>query len=136
MGTKAPGSASWMTHLGQRFRPFLEVGPFWMAADVEEMRSGPNLCVIPAWGRGSSDKGTLNSNSRSSLSGQTGGRGDDGRISKGRHDVCRRGEGRLLTSPVARVVPTVGLVHAWIREGMERFSYSENLLWGKGNEMN
>ena len=50
----------------------------------------------------------------------------------------RRG-GRLYTRLVARVVPSAGLGHAWIREGMgkaERFSSSGNLLWGKVNEMN
>ena len=39
---------------------------------------------------------------------------------------------------MARAVPSVGLGHASIREGMgraERFSSSGNLLWGIGNEM-
>ena len=106
-------------------------------------RSRPNPCVIPAQGRGSRDKDTLNSNSRSSRSGQAEGRGggriDVRKTNRRRHSVGRRRGGRLHTRHVARDVPSVGLGHAWIREGMgrvERFSYSGNLLWGKGNEMN
>ena len=41
--------------------------------------------------------------------------------------------------PVAKVVPSIGFGHAWIRERMgraKRFSSLGNLLWGIGNEMN
>ena len=95
------------------------------------------------WGKGSRDRGTLNNNRHGSRSGQTGGRGSGGirgkRTSKGCRGDCRRRGGRLYTRPVSRAVPTTGLGHPWIREGMgraERFSYSGNLLWGMGNEMN
>ena len=48
------------------------------------------------------------------------------------------GEGRPHTRPVARDVPSAGLGHAWIGEGMgrvERFSSSGNLFCVIGNEM-